>query len=525
MRIKDNFGKSSKWSEVAFWEMGVMDVADWKADWISPSWKEDTKVSEPSPYLRKEFAINKEIASARLYISSHGLYRAMINGKRVGDQEFTPGWTSYDTRLQYQTYDVTASLKKGENAIGIILGDGWFRGFLGWVDNKNIWGSQLAAIGQLAVSYTDGNSEVFVTDNSWKASKGPILESDIYNGEVYDATKELGDWSSAAYDESSWEQVTVSDVSKEKLIAPEGPPVKIVNQLEPISIQKVGDEWMVDMGQNMVGWIQIKASGNKGDVLTLKHAEVLDKEGNMYYENLRAAKATNTYTLKGGGQEVFEPHFTFQGFRYVMVSGYPGELSEENIRGMVIHSDMEPAGSFTCSEPLINQLQHNILWGLKGNFLDVPTDCPQRDERLGWTGDAQVFAPTACFNVNAATFYKKWLKDLAADQAENGAIGDVIPNILGEGGRTGWADAGVVIPWVIYLNYGDVSVLRTQYESMKKWIGFMEEHAGEDYIWTGDFHYGDWLSFDDSRSDYMGAYTTTDLIATAYFSLLFGYCF
>jgi len=201
-----------------------------------------------------------------------------------------------------------------------------------------------------------------------------------------------------------------------------------------------------------------------------------------------------------------------------MVSGYPGTLTEDDIRGMVVHSDMTPAGSFTCSDPLINQLQHNVLWGLKGNFLDVPTDCPQRDERLGWTGDAQVFAPTACFNVDAASFYRKWLKDMAVDQSEDGAIGDVIPNVLGNGGRTGWADAGVVIPWTVYLNYGDVKVLENQYESMKKWIGFMETSAGEDYLWTENWHYGDWLSFDDNKSNYMGAFTTTDLIATAYYS-------
>ncbi|MFH0758652.1 MAG: glycoside hydrolase family 78 protein [Bacteroidota bacterium] len=518
VRIRDNHGKSSKWSEAAYWETGVMPGTDWQAEWISPSWKEDPKKSEPSPYLRKEFSLNKQPASARLYISSHGLYKAEINGSQVGDQEFTPGWTSYNTRLQYQTYDVTGALKQGENAIGITLGDGWFRGHIGWGDNRNAWGSGLAAIALLRISYTDGSSEFISTDNSWKGNTGPILESDIYNGEIYDATKELGNWSSAGYDDSKWLAVDVADISKEKLIAPEGPPVRIVNQLEPISIQKAGDDWMVDMGQNMVGWIRIKASGKKGDKITLRHAEVLDKEGNMYYDNLRAARATDTYILKGGGEEVFQPHFTFQGFRYVMVSGYPGELEQENIRGMVIHSDMEPTGTFTCSEPLINQLQHNILWGLKGNFLDVPTDCPQRDERLGWTGDAQVFAPTACFNMNAATFYMKWLKDMAADQAENGAIGDVIPNVLGEGGKTGWADAGVVIPWVVYLNYGDVSVLQNQYESMKKWIGYMEESAGDDYIWTERWHYGDWLAFDDHSAAYMGAYTTTDLIATAYYA-------
>ncbi len=427
VRVKDNHGKSSKWSEVAYWEMGILPGTAWTAKWISPAWEEDPKKSEPSPYLRKEFPLKKNIARARLYISSHGLYQVEINGQRVGDQEFTPGWTSYETRLQYQVYDVSSMLAEGENAMGIILGDGWYRGNLGWGDNRNLWGDKLSAIAQLMISYEDGSSEVLGSDDSWKASKGPIVSSDIYNGEVYDATLEMEGWSSPAFDETGWQAVRTVDETTANLIAPEGPPVRIVEQLEPLSITQVGDEWMVDMGQNMVGWIQIKASGDKGDVLTLRHAEVLDKEGNMYYDNLRAAEATNIYTLGGGGEEVLQPHFTFQGFRYVMVSGYPGTLTEDKIRGMVIHSDMTPAGTFTCSDPLINQLQHNIQWGLKGNFLDVPTDCPQRDERLGWTGDAQVFAPTACFNMDAAGFYRKWLKDLAVDQEEDGAIGDVDP--------------------------------------------------------------------------------------------------
>ncbi len=518
VRIRDNHGKTSKWSEVAFWEMGFVFDTAWEADWISPTWEEDITVSEPSPYLRKEFKLGKEIKDARLYISCHGLYQVEINGNRVGDQEFTPGWTSYDTRLQYQTYDVTDNLKQNGNTLGIILGDGWFRGNLGWVKNGNIWGTQLAAIAQLMVSFTDGSTEIIATDDSWKATTGPIIESDIYNGEVYDATRELTGWSSPGYDDSGWMNTQVVEISKNKLIAPEGPPVRIINELEPLLITRVGDDWLVDMGQNMVGWIRIKASGKKGDVITLKHAEVLDNEGNIYYENLRRAKQTNTYHLKGGSEETFEPHFTFQGFRYVMVSGYPGRLDADAIKGIVIHSDMEPAGTFTCSDPLINQLQHNIVWGLKGNFLDVPTDCPQRDERLGWTGDAQVFAPTACFNMDAASFYTKWLKDLTADQDDDGSIPHVIPNMLGHGGATGWADAGVVIPWVMYLDYGDVSVLENQYESMKRWIGYMKQRAGDNLIWEGDKHFGDWLSFDASRSDYMGAYTVKDLIATAYYS-------
>lgn len=518
VRIVDNHGKKSKWSESAFFEMGKLESADWVADWISPAWEEDPKKSEPSPYLRKEFALKKSIKQARLYISCQGLYQIEINGKRVGDQQFTPGWTSYDTRLQYQTYDITPLVTQNQNAVGIILGDGWFRGNLGWIDGRNNYGEKLAAIAEIMVEYTDGTRATISTDESWKATTGPILESDIYNGEVYDAGKELTGWSKVAYDDSGWESTARMEISKEKLIAPEGPPVKIVNKLEPISIQKTEEGWMVDMGQNMVGWIRIKASGNSGDMITLRHAEVLDKEGNMYYDNLRAAKCTNTYLLNGGDEETFEPHFTFQGFRYVMVSGYPGELTADKIRGMVIHSDMEPSGTFECSEPFINQLQHNIVWGLKGNFLDVPTDCPQRDERLGWTGDAQVFAPTACFNMNAATFYKKWLKDLAADQKEDGAIPHVVPDILGGAGATGWADAGIIIPWAVYLDYGDVTVLENQYESMKAWIGFMKDRAGEDLIWTGDSHFGDWLAFASNRSDYMGAYTLKDLIATAYYS-------
>ncbi len=407
---------------MAFWETGIIKTADWEADWITSTWEEDEGKSMPSPYLRKEFRLEKPIASARLYISSHGLYQVEINGDRVGDQEFTPGWTSYNTRLQYQTYDVTDQLKQNDNAMGIILGDGWYRGNLGWVDARNNYGSQLSAIAQLMVRYSDGTTKIISTNDTWKASTGPIVKSDIYNGEVYDATKEVAGWSSPGYNDAAWSKTQVVEVSKENLIAPEGPPVRIINTLEPLSIEKVGADWLVDMGQNMVGWVQIKATGKKGDVITLRHAEVLDKEGNIYYENLRSAEATNTYHLKGGGEETFEPHFTFQGFRYVMVSGYPGTLEAADLRGMVIHSAMEPAGTFTCSDPLINQLQHNIVWGLKGNFLDVPTDCPQRDERLGWTGDAQVFAPTACFNMDAASFYTKWLKDLAADQEEDGSI-------------------------------------------------------------------------------------------------------
>jgi len=273
------------------------------------------------------------------------------------------------------------------------------------------------------------------------------------------------------------------------------------------------------MGQNMVGWLRLKVSAEKGTTIILRHTEVLDKNGEFYTENLRAAKQTITYTCRGEGEEIFEPHFSFQGFRFVELSGFPGKPDIDCLTGIVIHSDMPPTGDFVCSDDLINQLQHNIQWGLKGNFLDVPTDCPQRDERLGWTGDAQVFAPTACFNVDAASFYTKWLKDLALDQGEDGKVNDVIPDVLnGGGGHTGWADASTVVPWTLYLNYGDKKILQDQYESMKAWIRYMENKAGETYLWQNDRHYGDWLSYASTSSAYMGAYTETDLIASAYFS-------
>ncbi|MCK5463063.1 MAG: family 78 glycoside hydrolase catalytic domain, partial [Bacteroidales bacterium] len=458
VRVWDKDGKASDWSEPASFELGLLAAEDWTADWIKSSiWF--SEVYHPSPMFRKEFNLGKEIASARLYVSSLGLYEAEINGEKVGDQVLTPGWTSFHSRVQYQTYDVSAMLSTGANAIGITLGNGWYRAFRGFSPNEEDLGKEsLDVVAQLEVTYTDGTKEVMLTDDSWKSAMGPIRRSVIYDGETYDARLEMPGWSKAGFDDSDWKGTEKVRNDKNLIVYPASAPMRKLEELSPIDIMVTPEgDTVVDMGQNMVGWIQIKANGKKGDVLTLKHAEVLDKEGNMYYENLRSAECTNTYLLKGGTEETFEPHFTFQGFRYVMISGYPGTLSADDIRGMVIHSDMKPSGTFTCSDTLINQLQHNIVWGLKGNFLDVPTDCPQRDERLGWTGDAQVFAPTACFNVDAATFYTKWLKDLAADQHKDGSIPHVVPNILGHGGATGWADAGVMIPWAVYLDYGDVS--------------------------------------------------------------------
>ena len=519
VRIWDNNGKVTGWSEPAFWEMGILEPETWQASWIAMSNQPVTDSTPPVQYYRNEFSVQKKIKSARVYVTSLGLYELYLNGAKVGDQLFTPGWTSFNKRLQYQTYDVTAMIQE-KNALGAILGDGWYRGNIGWQNQRNYYGEKLALLLQLEINYTDGTSETIVSDSNWKTSTGPIVESDIYNGETYDANLELGAWANADFNDVNWEKVSILNKPKDILVAPQGVPVRAVEEIKPIeNITTPKGEMVVDMGQNMVGWVRIKISGKKGDKVVLKFAEVLDKEGNFYTDNLRAAKCTDTYIFAKDGEVVFEPKFTFHGFRFLMLEGLENAPALDDITGVVIYSDMAPTGSFECSEPLINQLQHNIQWGQKGNFLDVPTDCPQRDERLGWTGDAQVFAPTAAYNFDVAAFYTKWMKDVALDQLDNGVVPHVIPDVLKErGGSTAWADAAIIVPWTTYLSYNDKRILEVQYESMKKWVGFMEEQAGDDLLWIGGTHYGDWLAFATTRSDYPGATTDKDLIATAYFS-------
>jgi alpha-L-rhamnosidase len=525
VRAWDGRAAASEWSGPAFWEMGLLAPAQWKAQWIEPDLVEDVNASNPSPMLRRTFSLKGPIESARLYVTCHGLYEAQMNGRRVGDQALAPGWTAYDKRLQYQTYDVTSLVQAGENAIGVTLGDGWFRGLLVWSGNRNVYGKSTALLAQLEVVAKDGSREVITTDSSWKSSTGPILSSDIYNGEVYDARQEKPGWSQTGFEAGGWSGVRVATHSKDVLIWPAGPAVRRVEEIRPVKVFKTArGDTVVDMGQNMVGWLRIKVKGPSGAQVTLRHFEVLDKEGNVYVANLRAAKATDQYTLKGTEQaEVFEPHFTFHGFRYVAVEGWPGEVTADDLTGVVVHSDFGRTGTFECSEPMINQLQHNIQWGQKGNFVDVPTDCPQRDERLGWMGDAQVFARTACFNADVAGFYTKWLADVAADQKADGAVPHVIPDVLSRGQATGgasagWADAAVVVPWTVYLCYGDKRLLERQYSSMKAWVDYMTRRAGQDGVWRQDFTFGDWLAFATTQSDYPGATTDKDLICQAYFA-------
>ncbi|MBN2639413.1 MAG: family 78 glycoside hydrolase catalytic domain [Bacteroidales bacterium] len=518
VRVWDNKNRSSEWSEPAFFETGILHPNLWNAEWITVKDEINGNGKWPPQYYRKKFELKKKIQSARIYVTSLGLYQLFLNGEKVGDQYFTPGWTSYHKRLQYQTYDITDKLND-KNAFGVILADGWFRGKIGYILPHSYYGNQLGLLLQLHIDYTDGSEETITTDTSWKFNGGPILQSNIYNGETYDARLEMKNWCQPDFDDSRWKNSALLDYPKDKLIASMGLPVKKIQEINPVKIiYTPKGEKVLDMGQNMVGWLRFKVRGKEGDTIKIRFAEVLDKEGNFYTENLRSALATNTYILNKDSVQNYEPYFTFFGFRYVRLEGISNPVNIHDFTGIEVHSDMEPTGYFSCSDSLINQLQHNILWGQKDNFLDIPTDCPQRDERLGWTGDAQVFSVTAAFNFDVAAFYTKWAKDIAADQLPNGKVTDVVPDVLkGDGGSTAWADVAIVIPWTVYRVYGDKQILEEQYSSMKAWVDYMTTRAGNDYLWTEDNHYGDHLAFGSNRNDYKGATTEKDLIATAYF--------
>jgi alpha-L-rhamnosidase len=525
VRVWDNKGRASNWSETAFWETGLLSYGNWKAKWIEM--ESDTNRYSPSPHFRKEFSVEKNIAKAVVYVTSHGFYELHLNGKKVGDQVLTPGWTSYGNRLQYQVYDVTGQVIKGKNAIGAVLGDGWYRGTLAWGNNWAIYGKRLGLLMQMRLTYTDGTESLIITDESWKGNNdGAIRMNDIYNGETYNATKKLTGWNLSGYDDSKWGEVRTGNY-KNNIIASEGAMIKKIQEIKPVRVfLSLKGSLLVDMGQNMVGWIRLKVKGNKGTVVRIRHAEVLDKYGEFYTENLRLAKCQLNYTLAGTGEEVYEPRFTFMGFRYLEVDGFPGNLTTDDITGVVIHSDMPVTGTYESSNPLLNQLQHNIQWGQKGNFVDVPTDCPQRDERLGWTGDAQAFSRTAAFNFNVAAFFTKWLKDVALDQKQDGAVPDVIPDVLNsQDAKTaapsaGWGDVAVIVPWTMYQVYGDKEFLANQYPSMKAWVEYIRKKAGDTYIWKGGSKYGDWLFYHPPVNNHSepDGFTEHDFISTAFFA-------
>jgi len=528
VRLWDESGMASPWSEPAWWEMGLLDASDWRADWITPDWYEDTRTAEPCPMLRRIVDLDGEVASARLYATSLGLYAARINGQAVSDWAFTPGWTTYHHRLQYQAYDVTSLLHSGPNALAVTLGDGWYRGYLGFQGKRNFYGQHLALLLQLNVTYTDGREVVWGSDGAWRAATGPLRASDIYNGEHYDARLERPGWDTVPYDDGDWSGVRVVQAPAARLVAQNGPPVRPIETMAARSVTRSpSGEIIVDFGQNLVGRVRLWVHGEPAATVTLRHAEVLDADGNLYIDNLRSAAQADRY-ITAGKKECYEPLFTFHGFRYVGITGYPGDLPLASIEAIVLHSDMPATGEFTCSHPLLTQLQQNIVWGQKGNFLDVPTDCPQRDERLGWTGDAQVFARTAAFNFLIAPFMAKWLQDLALDQTAEGAVPHVVPDVLSglefngqawfAAGATGWGDAALIVPWTLYTMYGDERILQQQYASMKAWVEYMHGHGSNEFLFGEGFHFGDWLALDIPIDGAVFGATDLQLIGTAFFA-------
>ncbi|WP_233095871.1 alpha-L-rhamnosidase [Alicyclobacillus sp. SO9] len=519
VRVWDTKGNSSAWSERSYWETGLLDSSRWQAKWITADSQLDTMGLQVSPFLRKSFHIKAPPVRARAYVTSLGLYELHVNGQRIGDWLFTPGWTAYETRLQYQTYDVTTVIREGHNALGVILGHGWYTGQIGWKNERNLYGDQRCLLLELHLDYEDGSREVVCSDESWVWKLGPIRFSELYHGELYDANLQLPWWDTAQYVPLDWSQVAVTDHGTTMLVGQENLPTRAIQEIEPVAvIVTPNGETVLDMGQNLVGWVRFEAEADPGTTITLTHAEVLNQDGNLYVGNLREAEQTDRYICRGDGLEVFQPHFTFHGFRYVRVDGLQA-VDKTKFRALVIHTDMEQTGYFETSNSLVNQLFQNILWGQRGNFLDVPTDCPQRNERLGWTGDAQVFIRTAAYNMNVASFFAKWLKDLTANQLSNGSVPHVIPNILTErdNGSSAWADAAVICPWTLYLHYGDKQILQNQYESMKAWVEHMRLRGNNENRFEGGFQYGDWLGLDAKEDSYVGA-TDVNFISNAFYA-------
>jgi alpha-L-rhamnosidase len=531
VRVWDRGGAESPWSESVVVEAGLLAAGDWSARFITPDWDEDTSRYQPGPMGRRSFALRAGRARARLYVTALGVYECEINGERVGDHVLAPGWSSYEHRLRYQTFDVTSMLHAGANAIGATVGDGWYRGRLGFpgVGGRNLYGDRLALIAQLEVTYADGTTETIVSDETWRAATGPLVASSIYDGETYDARLEMSGWSSPGFDDSAWKGVRTVDRDLSTLVAPPGPPVRRQQAIAPIAITtSPGGRTIVDFGQNLTGWVRITAEGAAGTAITLRHAEVL-LDGELCVEPLRSAKATDTYILSGRGREMWEPRFTFHGFRYVEIDGWPGAISAADITAVAVYSDMERTGWFACSDEMVNKLHENIVWGMRGNFLDVPTDCPQRDERLGWTGDLTVFSPTACFLYDAAGFLTSWLADLRADQSEDGVVPIIVPNLPpppGEAGaRSGvlrlatavWGDAAIIVPSVTHQRFGDTGIIETQYESMRAWVDAVSGLAGPGRLWDRGFQFADWLDPAAPPEDPRKAITDTHLVATAYF--------
>src|SRR5215218_1430740 len=475
-------------------------MPEWSAAMLSPDQDFDG-----APLLRRQFDLDQDrgpISSAMLHATAQGLLEAYLNGSSVSDEVFTPGWTSYEWRLRYRSWNVT-SLLQPTSILGIALGNGWFRGRLGWQGGRNLYGSELGAFAQLEIEFTDGHRQIVVTDQEWTSGPSAVMANDIYDGQTIDARKRSDAWLRPGFGADGWTSVHIVDFDQGKLTPYVGPPVRRQDELKPQEIwTSPSGKTLVDFGQNLVGWLRVRVQGPAGTTITLRHAEVLEHD-ELGVRPLRTAEAVDRFVLSGG-EDVFEPTFTFHGFRYAQVDDWPGDLSPDALSAVVVSSDLERIGEFECSDELLNQLHRNVVWGTRGNFLDVPTDCPQRDERLGWTGDIAAVAPTAAYLFDVEDFLRDWLKDLWVEQrAADGRVPFVIPDPMKYMERSKhfpdpetaavWSDAAVWVPWALWQAYGNSEVLADQFESMAAHLRRVESLLSPTGLWDQGFQFGDWL--------------------------------
>lgn len=499
--VWDNKGRHNTGN--SWFETGLLSGANFQAKWISHDFTDDETAC---PVFTKKFSISRKLKSARVYASALGVYEIELNGEKVSDHYFAPGWTNYKDRLQYQVYEADAFLGE-ENTIEMTVGNGWYKGIFGFTMQPNIYGDRVGALAEIHLNYEDGTKEIIGTDETWQVKHGAIRSSEIYMGEMQDTT----------FQKKVVGNALNMDYPLKNIVAQESEPVKITKRFPAVSyIETPKGEKVLDFGQNLAGFVSFKIKGKKGQRVTIKHAETLDKNGNFYPDTLRKATSHDIYILNGE-QQLLCPHFTFHGFRYIAIEGLDN-IEKKDFFACAMHTDMTQTGTFSCSHAGINQLQSNIEWGQRSNFLDVPTDCPQRDERLGWTGDAQIFANTAMFNFQSQRFLKKWLRDLASEQNPEYGVPHVIPNIMGnQEGAAAWGDAATIVPWHLYQNYGDKAVLEQQYHSMKGWVDYITSKVNASGLWQTGFQYGDWLALDkEESSDRTGA-TDRYFVANAYY--------
>jgi alpha-L-rhamnosidase len=514
VRVRDGAGITSDWSAPAEFEMGLLAAEDWSARWIAHvvpdlvSAPEERHAYRKSPALRRRFSLPGIPERARLYITALGVYEAFVNGSRVGEERLAPGWTNYHVRIQYQTYDVMPLLREGENVLAVRLGDGWYAGRVGsWGPRR--YGDEPALLCQLEVQLPSGERVVVCSDDRWVTHDSGTWLHDLQLGERTDLREEPAGWREVGFDDSGWDPATLRANPGSRLVAARDDGIRVVETLPAVVVHPAGpDRHVVDLGANAAGVVRLRTTARPGQHIVIRHAEALDAQGELYVENLRGAEQQDEFTLADSGPIALEPQLTFHGFRYAEISGVEATLDASSVESRVLSSATRLVGSFSCSDPRVEQLQRNILTSLHANFISIPTDCPQRNERLGWTADLQIFAPTALFNADVTNMLDKWLDDVVDAQLPSGAYCDIAPAPSGWAGAgdTAWSDAGIIVPWVLYERSGDIGVLERMYASMRRYMRFLEADQTHGYRFGG--RYGDWVS--------LGAHTDKTFIGTAY---------